>query len=85
MMRLVDGSDHIVWFALLGRVGRANLGDSDGALSCYREAATRAEALAGADPKDVRARRVLASTYWSRGRMSLDADPRAALRYFVQF
>jgi tetratricopeptide (TPR) repeat protein len=67
---------------VLGGPDELNLGDSIGALSRYREAAARAEALAGVDPRDVRARRILVSSYASLGRLRLDADPEGALGYY---
>jgi tetratricopeptide (TPR) repeat protein len=67
---------------VLGGPEELNLGDTNGALACYREAAARAEALAGDDPQDVRARRILVASYFSLGRLQLDAAPKVALGYY---
>jgi tetratricopeptide (TPR) repeat protein len=67
---------------LLAATDDPNLGDRAGALSYYKKALALAQDLAAADPKNVNARRNVASCYRRLGMLYVDDNPAQGLEYY---
>jgi tetratricopeptide (TPR) repeat protein len=67
---------------ILGHPAVFNFGDRAGAISHYRQTVAMDEALAAADPDDVRARDDLANAYSDLASIQIEEQPEEALRTF---